>query len=437
MFNMRIDVVRQELERRFRDVEKLKGLDDKLMEESSNRFIHFLLTESAIRPFIIELTRYDESFLNSDGYNQIVDLSITSINNIIAQIDKANFIDQGFKEKFETRFGLLGNFLELPNPDTNDEYMSVDQFLAILRNADVNKNLILNGLESTKETILNIFTIAGNIADSCDQDLIKQSYGQLDHCINVSVAYIKYKAQYIGAVALQDLLLRYSLTPYIYLSDLDLKVISSSLEKRKVSLQIIGMGTSGFGDIIDNCRQVYHAVDKYLMTGKSKSALINRLKTYCTWFKLEEFWKDGIKESDISKIIEEYIFSLGYYPIVNARAGRSIYDILADTGENLHWDNSVLIELKQYIGDKNNCTESSIKKDIAQAQSYLSTVKSHKHDLDDMVYLLVFYDGDTLLDIHDSLRVPNVQVEFIYVGKNTPSKLKQTIMLGQTIANHP
>jgi len=367
MFNMRIDVVRKELERRFKEVEELSDSDDGDQEAGSQKFLYFLQTDPLTKEFLVELSHYDERYFHSEPFYTIIRKLIDDIDSEIAKKPSDNC-------------------------DGHLELYSYKKYFQDLLNGTGDLNKLNNSIINSPRTGVPTF--------------------QLDSNIN-------YYAEYVGASSLYRLLPLYENCPYCFSPGFNFSQFGKEMYRR-----------GGTVDFINDCRNLYHAVDKYLMTSKSKSALIARLKTYCTWFKLEEFQKKGIKEADISKIIEEYIFSLGYYPIVNARAGRSIYDILADSGENLHWDNSILLELKLYVGKK-KCTESSIKENIAQALSYLSTVRSQKDDLADAVYLLVFYDGNELLDIDDSIRVPNVQVEFIYVGKNSPSKLKDTKILGR------
>jgi len=428
MFNMRIDIIRKELERRFKEVEELEGSDYNKLEEGMNKFLYYLHTDPLIRDFIIGLSRFDEDYLKSEDFNEIKTIAINSIQEIITEIDNVGFVNEEFAQLYKDRFGDLKNHFKISDSDDDNELISLIKYIDELRNIESSDINIVIPLSSIKTVLFDIFQFDIAKKSSCDFKKIRKLVNDIDLCIMRSEAYLKYKAEYEGASSLYILLDYYKVSPYTFLTNVN----RGDFGKKKIwriSQDQFSEGLSHY--LINNCKVLYHAVDKYLMTGKSKNVLIERLKTYCTWFKLEKFWKAGIREEDISKIIEEYIFSLGYYPIVNPRAGRSIYDILAESGENLRWDNSVLIELKQYIGDKNNCTESSIKKNIAQAQSYLSKAKVQSQDLADMVYLLVFYDGNTLLDIDDSLRVPNVEVEFIYVGKSTPSELKQPIALGR------
>jgi len=186
-------------------------------------------------------------------------------------------------------------------------------------------------------------------------------------------------------------------------------------------------GTSTDIETIDRCRNVYHAVDKFLSSSKSKSFLIDRLLTYCRWIKKKDFPnpKDKDRESKVSKIVEEFLFNHGYFPLVDPKVGTSVPDILSVPGINVRWDNSVLIELKQSIGT--SYTYSELAENITQAKQYLSLVRSAKPDIVDTVYLLVFYDGETPLEVEKSLRDDcereSVRIELVYVGDKTPSKM--------------
>ena len=238
------------------------------------------------------------------------------------------------------------------------------------------------------------------------------------------VAYVRVKADYDGAISLNDILLYYLISPYKILSGVRSEEFGDGVTKAIPAAEIVGVSTDP--GTIDHCRNVYHAVDKFLSTSRSKGFLIDRLITYCTWIKRKDFPKpeEENKERKISTIVEEFVFNQGYFPIVRFEVGKGEPDILAAPGVDLRWDNSILIELKQIIGGR-SYSPTKLKDDIGQAQDYLKIVRGIKQDIVDVVHLLIFYDGKTRRTVHKSLDVPdNVRVEFVYVGEESPSKLK-------------
>jgi len=244
------------------------------------------------------------------------------------------------------------------------------------------------------------------------------------------IAFLRRKAEYDGADSLINLLPVYLLSETTYLSTLKDNdfgdVVRQTIERHRISPPDV----ENF-DTIQDCKNLYHAIDKFLMSSESKSFLIYRLLTYCRWIKKEDFPKPDTdnKERRISKILEEFLFNHGYFPLVNFKMGKSIPDILSAPSIDLRWDNSVLIELKQIIG-KTSYTPSDLITDIGQAQDYLSDVKGVNPGIVDTVYLLIFYDGKTRQTIPESVNVPdNVRIEFVYVGGESPSELRSPKIL--------
>ncbi len=427
MYNMRIDVVRKELERRFRDVEKLFSSSQTRIPFSevckiTEPYIHFLLSDPFITQFVTGLTKYRESFLSSDSFKEIEKCIVQVVKDIASKIDEIGFFTSEFQANLPQKLYL--NVFDLMKPDDDSRYLTAQEFYKALKDLGRYSSKALSASIYIDEIfcfIDHVINAGKNHVSGYPLEYFNSLYQRFCECNERYVAFYNYQAEYEGANAATRLIVLYMTSPYRHISNLKREELGD-LYAELIIHSDEGDQNRSNNDYMCDCKTLYHAVDKYLLTGKSKSALIARLKTYCTWFRLEEFWKEGIKESDISKIIEEYIFSLGYYPIVNPRAGRSIYDILAEPGENLSWDNSVLIELKQYIGKSYSSKQFEI--DIGQARDYLSIVKGVKPDLDDFVYLLVFYSGDNRYYLDNSFSDDKVQVEFIYVGKKTPSTLK-------------
>ena len=301
-------------------------------------------------------------------------------------------------------------------------------FINGIKNIDNNFDSIpIIELSRILGTISTIFGRADEQNKVYDHEIYRKEYDKLSDLFKKLNAHLKFQAQYDGADSINKILpyyLRFS--SFSYLSSLSASDFGKYMEQA-VSLAQIG-GPETNPNIVNECRNIYYAVDRFLSTSIFKNALIDRLITYCTWIKRNEFAKTKVnKEFEISKILEEFIFNNGYFPIVNFKMGDSIPDILINpVGANVSWDNSVLIELKQSLGKK--YTPMKFKSDIGQAHDYLKLVKSVKPDLADTVYLLIFYDGNkrlpdkSLLLALDSIP-ESVKVEFIYVGEKSPSKL--------------
>jgi len=437
MFNMRIDIIRKELDRRFKEVEELQPQQatDEQIEEACNRFLHFLLTEPFIKPYILDLSNFKEHFIKSNPFKQIRGKIIEAVKTIIAEIDKASIIDQDFNDKFKERHDVLFivnihafNFTRhpsIPNPEQYiEELRSIDSY------PDQNA---VEGLGIILEKFDIVFRIATELSKQYDKVKIDNNIQYLVDCNEKYKAHVRTKASYDGASSLNKLLLPYLVSDYKILSGVEPSDFGKEVIIGGGPYQEKIFGTSAGPEFIDHCRNVYHAVDKFLSTSKSKSFLIDRLLTYCRWIKKEDFPKpkDKDRELRISKIVEEFLFNHGYFPLINFKMGKSIPDILSAPGTNVRWDNSILIELKQSIGTP--YTYSELTKNIVQAKQYLSLVKGAKSDIVDIVYLLVFYDGNTPLEVEKSLRdeceKKNIRIELIYVGDKTPSTLGAPKML--------
>lgn len=430
MFNMRIDVIRKELERRFNRIFSLKDSSEMAVRNEVCKLFYFLLSTDGLRDFVLDLSRYNEKFRISKEYNLLKSNIIAFIKKIAVLIEESNFIsiNQEIENKLPNPSIPLFNHFGIQNPAVDRDHLSFNQYVDCLKTFDKYFEESINNLGSILGTIGSIFSFADDQGWQYDHGKYHEIYDR-----NLLIGLEKFQANlglrshYEGVDSVIKLLAIYFHSQYRHLVDIkdsDLGIeLHQELDRFRLNAHINVI------DTIADYEALYHAVDKYLMTGKSKNALIERLKTYCMWFKLEEFWREGIKEEDISKIIEEYIFSLGYYPIVNPRTGRSIYDILAEPGENLRWDNSVLIELKQRIGK--SYSDKQFRADVGQARDYLSIVKGVKPDVADSVYLLIFYAGNARYVLDKSFSDDNVQVEFIYVGEKTPSKLKDGKIFGK------
>ena len=123
MFNMRIDTVRKELERRYKEVEDLIRSDYKEVEEATSRFIYFLLNEPATKDFVIELSRYDENFLKSEEFFSLRKEATEAVKIIIGEIDRSGMIDENYKERFCSEHPMLDNLFGLPDPDINNRFL--------------------------------------------------------------------------------------------------------------------------------------------------------------------------------------------------------------------------------------------------------------------------------------------------------------------------
>jgi hypothetical protein len=424
--NMRIDIIRKELERRFKQIDNFpdKTSLHKLID-SINPFLHSLIMEPALRSFIIDLSQSTMRFKLTEKYTQIRKAFINSLKVIVSIINTPDFIDELFRNELNKQMNF-SSFTFVQNVTTNDNDLC-EQFLNGLANFKDHFDSAVTE-DSLGRILGTIGTIHGRGKEHdkfCDDDRYNKEYNSLLELINELRANMQLRAQYEGADSLNVLLPVYLKSSYKYLSGLreeDFGDYMSEAVYRTTIAEISGTG------IVEDCRNVYHAVDKFLSTSKSKSFVINRLITYCTWIRRRDFPKSGEenKERKISTIIEEFIFDHGYFPIVRFKAGKSEPDILTAPGIDLRWDNSVLIELKQIIGET-SYSAASQQKDIGQAQDYLQVVKGINPDVVDVVHLLIFYDGKTRRTVHKSVDVPdNVRVEFVYVGEESPSKLKST-----------
>ncbi len=429
MYNMRIDVIRKELERRFREVEKLDENDHTEIEETVSKFLYFLLSDLQIRDFIIGLSHFDEDYIRSETYQNIIGEIKGVLKNITSELIKYKFTGKKFKNTFNEIHKGLGNPFNLPKPNVRGKYITIDRYLNALKKID---NYIIdyaNELDGIISTINKFIDHADDINmnyNNNNNKLLKLLMLLQSNKVRID-SYLDYKAEYESASSLYQLLPYLKTSHYWYLLNLGKSTLGESIKVRTISRK------SEFSVqlfLIDECRQVYHAVDEYLLTGKSKSALIERLKTYCMWIRRDDFPKANAegKEDKVSKIVSEFIFNQGYFPIVRFRAGKSEPDILYEPSGVVHWDNSVLIELKQYIGK--TYSKKQFQLDVGQARDYLSIVKGVKPDIGDTVYLLVFYAGTKRFILDESFSDDKVQVEFIYVGEGSPSKLKGEIIYG-------
>ena len=419
MFSMRIDIIRKELDRRYCEIQ---GVGDHASE--GNKFLFFLLTTPGIREFIINLAKSKDRFKNSDEYNRIKNEIISSIKEIVEIIRDGGFENGQFIDG-------LPNHFQLPTPDLKDSRLSFNQYIECLRNFEnYFDQVVISVSEPILGSINHIFNVANDNKWRYDKIKYKTVYNILSTSYDRLTAHLGFRFQYEGAESVVNLLSVFFRSHLGYLVDLTPHDFGNEVEKacnRRNENCTMNIFLSSLS--IEDYKTLYHAVDKFLMTSKSKSALIARLKTYCILIKRSLFQKERVNEAEISKIVEEFIFNYGYFPVVNPKMGSSIPDILVEPSINIRWDNSVLIELKQYIN--NNCTIGKLNKAIAQSKNYLSIVRGLKPEIDDMVYLLIFYGGDYLLDIDDKYRDPKVNIEFIYVGKNPPSKLKGPKTLGE------
>jgi len=425
MFNMRIDIVRKEMERRFREIEEAQD-NSGVTEKQAPEFIYFLLTNEITKPFIIDLARYFDKFKMTERYNQIKSVITSSIINLYHLMENAKIVVDGkFDQKFQDHFKSfrnLFNYIDLPK--IQERPLSSERFLDGLREIEKHFDRLICDASNLSGIFGNLNSIFQNAKDwnyTYDISKYKAEYDKLDKCIGEMKAYLRTKYQYEGAEATIYLLSIFFKSQYTYLVDLKPEEfgerVANESEESTLWRERNDPNTRKY------TKQLYHAVDNYLSTSKSKNALIERLITYCTWIKRDSIkeLKGKQKEQKISQIVEEFIFNYGYFPLVNFKMGKSIPDILSVGG--IGWQDSVLIELKQCIGKK--YPDAQLPKDIGQAQAYLTQVKGVNPDVADVVYLLVFYDGDEGLIYNESDNSPkDVIVEFIYVGDKSPSKLK-------------
>ena len=435
MINMRIDIIRKELERVYdRIKQKTVGTSDEF-EELAALFLHVLLSEPVTKGFVLGLSKFKEDALNSEDFKQTMVEINRSIKAIFDEIDKLNLADvEKMLHNFDNVFCLRDDDGRMKDNLTFNEFkkcLKGSEYRQTISNP-MNLGCIISELD-------RIFKFIKDKKPSLDKRIINSSFDNLNEGKRRINSYLTLKAELDGATALLSLLPYYLSSEYVYLSGLtqeEYDVLARNASQDLQRYQISGTANSSY--ISKDCGELYHAVDKFLSTSKSKGFLIDRLITYCT-IKVEDFPKKkspkrGDNEKQISKIVGEFFFNHGYFPLVHFEMGRSIPDILSMPGmEDARWDNSILAELKQTIGEP--YTESKLAKHIGQAKQYLIGVRGVKQDiLLDTVYLLIFYDGKNPLDIEQSFREDcekdNVNVKFIYIGKETPSTLGAPKILG-------
>jgi len=411
---MRIDIIRKELVRRFKNIWDLRDSNEIVIREEVNKLIYFLLSTEGIREFIIDLMKFHEKFKKTDEFNKIKINIIGCVQEIVKIIEESKFTDKGVEINLRNHFDLKGQ-----------DNLPLDEYVECLKHFDKYFDDSINELSGMLGSgIANIFGVAKDKGWSYDSIKYQSAYDNLIMWYEKLKAHLKLRFQYEGAESALRLLTIFFHSQYRYLVDIDEKHLGNDLkeaiERFRVNAHVDPIET------VKDCEELNHAVDKFLTTSKSKSFLIDRLLTYCKWIRKEDFPKSNKenRELKISRVVEEFLFNNGYFPLVNFKMGKSIPDILSAPGIDLRWDNSVLIELKQIIG-KTSYSPSDIETDIGQAQDYLSDVKGVNPDIVDTVYLLIFYDGKIRRTIPKSIDVPdNVRVEFVYVGEETPSKLK-------------
>jgi hypothetical protein len=422
MENMRIDIIRKELDRRYAEIDEFSGGSDVIDEFSKVfcPFFHFLVLDPDIRTFIVELTRFDEDYYRSKTYDTIRVNAEKSIEGIVTGIS-------GYIDKFKSYSTPYWNkFLNIDNSDIVNDNISAEVFYNALKEKKYQLRTLADW-DIVEQFLETIFYNALKGETNLNNSQLTSHLNEYAKCRGIVKAYLYHQSSYVGAKAAVELAALYICSPLNRLSQFDKEKLGSEVYNKAKSREIFQGTQSNYIDERKYCGDLYHAVDQFLISGKSKHHLINRLITYCTWIKRDDFAKIRInKESGISKILEEFIFNNGYFPIVNFKTGNSIPDILIDpTGANVRWDNSILIELKQSIG-KQKYTPKRFETDIGQAQDYLIRVKGLKPELADSVYLLIFYDGNIRLPDKSLLSVTipdSVKVKFIYVGDKSPSKL--------------
>ena len=428
MNNMRQSGIKGELDRRFKEVQDLKRLDHNAVEDGIARFFYFLLSIPDIKLFLIELSKYDENFAKSDKFKEIVNRVTDAVKVLMGEFDKAGISAGENLSKFIDEHNKFDNPFGIADPDVREGLLSVEKYFQALREIDKYNNSILNGLKSIENVIQRIVKYAEKNEINLPADILRHNWEILVKSDEELEAFLKYKAEYDGAEALMNLIIYYHVSPYRYLLGINYTEFGKVKTNHNIVERLIQGNVQDY--LINECRKVYNAVDRFLLTSKSKSVLINRLKSYCTWIKKDAFPKKSskLKEEKISAIVEEFIFNCGYFPLVNFKTGKGEPDILIDPDfAGIHSEDSILIELKQTIGK--SYSNSQLETDIGQAQDYYGIIKSRRPEVADTVYLLVFYGGNDRLPgksfkALDS--IPDyVEVEFIYVGDKTPSKLKQ------------
>lgn len=411
MFNMRVDIVRKEMERRFKEVEEAQKASDDEMLDKACQLMYFMLSNDMTIKHLLALSKFEGKFKNSQIFNEIKSNIIRLFRDVFQEIKEAKHLeDKQFLSRSDGNWRSLKNRLNHPHDSTVNCIAILDELHQYIEN---NFDDDINGLYFTIENILNILQADYGFT------IPRYYYDELNGCISKLYSHLKIRYRYEASEDADELLMMFFNSDYKYL--VEVTVYDFGLSPARTHMRGPLFGTNKI-EMFNRCKNLYCAIDKYLSTGKSKSVLISRLITYCTWIKRESFPKpkDKQKEQKVSQIIEEFIFNYGYFPIVNFKAGKNIPDIMSIGG--ISWQDSVLIELKQYIGE--NLTSHQLHKDIGQARDYLSIVKGANPDIADIVYLLIFYDGNERLACQESDDFPkDVKIEFIYVGKETPSKL--------------
>jgi len=273
MFNMRIDIIRKELEWRYQDLANAQGKTREEVRNIANTFLHFLLTEPTIKPFLLELSRYKDNFYQSKEFNHICDVILASIKKIIIEIDKSDFVDDDFKERLHSEYQGLDNPFNIPNPAVQGRFLSIDQFLEGLRNFN---NFPDNNIDSTLNEIIRtlrvIFKFVNDLNKDYNHEIIKNNLNQIIYCHESLKAFLNEKPSYEGAVPFLNILINYMFSPYWRFSGLSVRDFThGSLDK--VAVEHIFPDHFDSNSIIEDCKILYFAVDKFLMTGKSKSAL--------------------------------------------------------------------------------------------------------------------------------------------------------------------
>lgn len=442
MNNQRINILRDELEQRRDEIlqfnmDKTKDIMDTIPQNISNGFFQkvaelvlFFHLSPEYKDAFRKLVLWSKTQLASTEVRTILDEIRKIMEELANEVLKLDILDS-------EQLGLKESIYRNPF-DMHSKSLTAREFISKLTEPFEYGDEPIDAIQRVVESLRIIL----RKFHSLDNEVKKKLWifhGKLDAALGNIESQLEFRSKYEGC---EDAKFLYS----IYVSQYPDREIKNSFIDSTV-LYLEGIKHQGvpfqrytFTNFVKKCQKSSARISKILSralaANQLKNYTITRLKSYMEWFyNSRRIRRKTWRENQLTEEMAKFLFAQGFFPFIRFKAGQAEPDMVA-----LSTHEEIIIEAKNYlIVDKptknhlkrKKLTSKKINYHISQAIQYYDKVRSLKKEMDNQIYLVIFYNGDFYPVCTENI-IKNgvfVNITFIYLGKKTPHEKRQPLVL--------
>jgi hypothetical protein len=442
MANQRTNILLDELTQLYQEIADFKVentdqvsqiLQSQGFSQRVSEFVHFILSTPELKPEFSKLITWYECQLDSSKVAKLIteakkvaiSLGIVCCSSRLNNGGNTQQLhEKRWKNPFDIHSGSLSaaEFFELLQRDNDYKtncIQKISDILQIIRGDDVPEN--------------GIFPIL----DLSIQNQLNPLLSNIEEILNSLKILLEFELRYAGHEEAKELLRLYlRIHP-------DKRLIEQFAIKYNVAKALVmfepnkgSLSNPEIGRLKEASKRVLKVLSRSLIANQTRSFTVYRLKAYMEWFyNSKRIKRKTWHENQLTEEMAKFLFAQGFFPFIRFKVGLGEPDMVA-----LSEHEEIIIEAKNYLErdkptknrlKRKKLTSKKINYHVSQAIQYYDKMRSLKKEMDNQVYLMIFYNGDFYPVCAESIFKNGVFVNivFVYLGSKTPHEKRKDLIL--------